>query len=154
MISIFKDTESVAPASGLITVYSGALADIPAGWVLCDGNNGTPNLLGRTIRGVPSAGTNPGSTGGQSTKTLSSSQMPSHSHTGSLDQVGDHIHYGNRVNYGFKDWSAREEFNNSSDWESTANGGHTHTVSVDNAGGGSSINNEPAHIEQAYIMKT
>lgn len=29
---------------GTIELWSGALIDIPQGWVLCDGNNGTPDL--------------------------------------------------------------------------------------------------------------
>ncbi|MBA7678649.1 hypothetical protein ES703_86927 [subsurface metagenome] len=28
----------------IIVLWSGAIVDIPAGWALCDGNNGTPDL--------------------------------------------------------------------------------------------------------------
>lgn len=38
--------------SGIITIWSGALIDIPAGYVLCDGNNGTPDLTGLFVRGA------------------------------------------------------------------------------------------------------
>ena len=38
---------------GIITVWSGAIANIPPGWFLCDGSNGTPNL---TDKFIPSAG--------------------------------------------------------------------------------------------------
>lgn len=38
--------------SGLIAIWQGALIDIPAGWVLCDGNNGTPNLEATFVRGA------------------------------------------------------------------------------------------------------
>lgn len=37
---------------GLIIIWSGAIVDIPAGWVLCDGNNGTPDLRDRFIVGA------------------------------------------------------------------------------------------------------
>lgn len=37
---------------GLITIWSGAIVNIPAGWVLCDGNNGTPDLRSRFIVGA------------------------------------------------------------------------------------------------------
>lgn len=43
---------SLAPTgvpSGAILMWSGAIANIPAGWVLCDGNNNTPNLLDRFV---------------------------------------------------------------------------------------------------------
>jgi len=35
--------------TGIIVSWSGAIADIPDGWILCDGNNGTPNLMDRQI---------------------------------------------------------------------------------------------------------
>lgn len=79
--------------SGVITMWSGAVADIPSGWLLCDGANGTPNLVGKFIRGGATAGATGGSTttssnGGHShghslsagAHTLSESQMPSHVH--------------------------------------------------------------------------
>lgn len=36
---------------GTILPYVGNLSDIPHGWVLCDGTNGTPNLTGRFLQG-------------------------------------------------------------------------------------------------------
>ncbi len=38
--------------AGIITIFAGAEIDIPAGWVKCDGNNGTPNLEDRFIVGA------------------------------------------------------------------------------------------------------
>ena len=38
--------------SGLIIIWSGAIVDIPAGWVLCDGNNQTPDLRDRFVLGA------------------------------------------------------------------------------------------------------
>lgn len=35
--------------SGMIVLWSGAIVDIPDGYVLCDGNNGTPNLRNRFV---------------------------------------------------------------------------------------------------------
>lgn len=52
-----------------ILMWHGTIASIPSGWVICDGNNGTPNLLARFVQGVATAATNPGSTGGSSTHT-------------------------------------------------------------------------------------
>lgn len=39
---------------GTILPYTGDLAKIPHGWVLCDGNNGTPDLRGRFLEGTGS----------------------------------------------------------------------------------------------------
>lgn len=38
--------------TGIILLWSGAIVDIPAGFVLCDGNNGTPDLRDRFIIGA------------------------------------------------------------------------------------------------------
>lgn len=40
---------------GTILPYVGAIANIPTGWALCNGANGTPNLTGRFLEGVTSA---------------------------------------------------------------------------------------------------
>jgi len=50
-------------AAGTIVLWSGSIASIPAGWTLCDGTAGTPDLRDRFIVG---AGTtyNPDATGG------------------------------------------------------------------------------------------
>lgn len=71
---------------GVIVMWSGTLDTIPAGWALCDGTNDTPNLQGKFI-----VGTNPttpiGSTGGSAQVTLTTEQLPSHSHP-----TGSHTH--------------------------------------------------------------
>lgn len=36
----------------MILLWSGAIVDIPAGWALCDGNNGTPDLRDRIVIGA------------------------------------------------------------------------------------------------------
>lgn len=50
-------------APGTITAWSGSIVDIPAGYQLCDGTNGTPDLRDKFIVG---AGTtySPSDTGG------------------------------------------------------------------------------------------
>lgn len=57
--------------SGLIVMWHGTIANIPSGWVICDGDNSTPNLLGKFVEGVATAGTNPGATGGATGKSTS-----------------------------------------------------------------------------------
>jgi hypothetical protein len=62
---VILDTESAPPPIGLIVMWTGALADIPEGWVLCDGSDDTPGLQDRFIRGTESD-EEPGATGGTS----------------------------------------------------------------------------------------
>ncbi len=38
--------------TGIIAIWHGAIVDIPAGWILCDGNGGTPDLRDRFIVGA------------------------------------------------------------------------------------------------------
>jgi len=69
--------------SGLIAMWHGTIANIPSGYVICDGNNSTPNLLTRFVQGVATAATNPGATGGATSKTTSGHhhQVPVHSNS-------------------------------------------------------------------------
>ncbi len=61
-----------------IIIWSGALIDIPAGFVICDGNNGTPDLRDRFVVGAGDTYA-PDDTGGSVT----------HVHTGTTD---GHLH--------------------------------------------------------------
>jgi microcystin-dependent protein len=76
--------------AGLIAIWHGLIANIPSGWVICDGNNSTPNLLDKFVKGVPTAATNPGSTGGAASVTLDATQIPSHQH--SISEQAAHTH--------------------------------------------------------------
>lgn len=62
--------------SGLIVMWSGLAANIPSGWYLCNGSNGTPDLRGKFIKG---ATLNPGTTGGSATHTHDNHSNLSHS---------------------------------------------------------------------------
>ena len=54
--------------SGVICMWSGTLATIPTGWHLCDGTEGTPDLTAKFVQGVATAATNPGGSGGATSK--------------------------------------------------------------------------------------
>lgn len=60
---------------GIIVAWYGS--DIPSGWMLCDGTNGTPDLRNRFIYGGKDSNAN---SGGSSTVTLTINEMPKHSH--------------------------------------------------------------------------
>jgi len=53
---------------GVICLWYGAIVNIPTGWVLCNGANGTPDLRNRFIVGSGNS-YNPGDTGGSTTHT-------------------------------------------------------------------------------------
>ena len=76
-ISLHSHAGGAGIPDGLIVMWSGLKANIPAGWLLCDGTSGTPDLRDRFICSIGASG-EPGSTGGSETVT----------HAGSA--VGDH----------------------------------------------------------------
>lgn len=68
------------PVGGII-MWSGALNTIPAGWALCNGANGTPNLQERFILGAHPARL-PGDAGGAFSQTVATAAAGTHSHGG------------------------------------------------------------------------
>ncbi len=66
------------PIGGII-MWSGSKGSVPNGWKLCDGEDGTPDLRGRFILGADSVN-NTGATGGASSVTLSTDNLPPHQH--------------------------------------------------------------------------
>jgi hypothetical protein len=65
----YVDAAGQAIKSKMIIAWSGTIATIPSKYFICDGNNGTPNMLDRFIVGVPTAATSPGTTGGSTNLT-------------------------------------------------------------------------------------
>jgi microcystin-dependent protein len=85
--------------TGSIILWSGSIVSIPAGWALCNGASGTPDLRDRFVVG---AGTTyaVNATGGANTVTLDGTQIPSHTHTGSGTTASTnlaHTHSGTTV---------------------------------------------------------
>jgi hypothetical protein len=87
--------------SGAITMWSGSINDIPAGWTLCDGTGGgqsisVPDLQGKFVVGAGNT-YSIGDTGGKDQVTLSTGELPSHDHgDGNLNTGtnGSHQHGG------------------------------------------------------------
>ena len=149
--------------AGMIVIWNGAANAIPTGWALCDGNNGTPNLVAKFIIGAAGSGSyQPGYTGGEATKTLGTANLPSHTHTsGTLTTSNNtHNHTWDRqdvsIDAGYRPWPA----NNNDCSRTTANTGdntHSHTISgnTGDQGGtmGQSFSILPPYYALCYIMK-
>jgi len=65
---------------GSIIMWSGALVAVPAGWQLCDGTNGTPDLRNKFIYGV-ATGENPGAAGGATSHSHTYTTVIAHGHS-------------------------------------------------------------------------
>lgn len=97
-----SDSYLVKAPIGTIVIWSGTADNIPTGWQLCDGTNGTPDLRDKFVLG---AGTthNVGETGGNEEVTLTVEQMPKHNHTygvartASSAQAAPYIGYTNQI---------------------------------------------------------
>lgn len=82
--------EGATPISfvGEVRMFWGQVANIPPGWQICDGTNGTPDFRGAFPIGAGGS-LSPGATGGANSYVLSSAQLPNHTH--GINDAG-HIH--------------------------------------------------------------
>jgi hypothetical protein len=139
-----KDSTGYVMPRGGIIMWSGTIDEIPAGWVLCDGTNATPNLSGRFIVGVNTKNkdTDPkneiysvGEIGGEATHKLTVNEMPAHSHA----------YHKAEYNYGHKDGG--EDVTRYGREDQLDNGKTTET------GGNQPHENRPPYYALAFIMK-
>ena len=81
--------------AGMIMMWSGTIATIPSGWLLCDGTSGTPDLRNKFIIGANAddGGAAKTSVTGSATQTGGSKDaiVVSHTHTASVTDPG-HLH--------------------------------------------------------------
>ena len=120
--------------TGAIIIWSGAANAIPTGYVLCDGNNSTPNLAGKFVVGYHASNGDydVGDTGGAETVTLTEAQMPSHVHH-FLIQDGSTAPMG---------------------YAQSANGTNIGWAGTNSKGGDAAHENRPPYYALCYIMKT
>lgn len=153
-------------------MWSGVSTAIPTGWLLCNGQNNTPDLRDRFIVGAGSSYA-VGSTGGEATHTLTVDEMPSHNHGATLSlsglttsSAGAHTHSVN-VTTPHSQGGGFESVQGGRNWADNYNisgaaisaGNHTHTISgsgsvtVNSNGSGSAHENRPPYYALCFIMK-
>lgn len=145
-----------AMPSGGIIMWSGSLVSIPSAWLLCDGTNGTPDLRNRFIVGAGS-GYAVAAIGGADSVTLSSANMPAHTHTFSATTSSNGSHSHTIASGTNADGSSPRAISTSTGSSTTSVAGdHTHTVSgtTASAGSGTAHENRPPYYALAYIMKS
>ena len=131
-------TTFAVPSGGII-IWSGAANAIPNGWVLCNGTNSTPDLRGRFVVGYHNSDSDydVNDTGGAASVTLTTNQIPSHTHSYSS------------ANY---PTSSGPEQNQSGSPEDRTTFNVSKTTG--GTGGGQSHENRPPYYALCYIMKT
>lgn len=139
------------PAGGIF-LWSGSIGSIPAGYVLCNGSNGTPDLRDRFIVGAGSTYA-VDATGGSAnaivvshTHTATSTVTdPGHLHTYLENTSAEYIGTGNLQQNVYNDQTRNT---------STATTGITVATTVATAGTSGTNANLPPYYALCYIMKT
>jgi hypothetical protein len=157
IIGVQPTTGATIPA-GLISMWSGSIGSIPSGWYLCDGSNGTPNLTDRFVIGAGSTYAVNG-TGGATSVTLVTANMPAHTHTATVTDPG-HTHaistpVTGLTSGGASGWQGANTGNSYTASASVTNSATTGiTVSNASIGSGSSFSIIPSYYALAFIQKS
>ena len=145
---------------GTILMFGGSASDIPEGWSICDGSNGTPNLIDKFIKSSTTAG----DTGGDNEVTLTIDNLPPHTHTVESGTVntstdGDHSHtYTSPVMGTNGNANDRNVVESTGSGTTSSAGSHSHTIDLSSVvlstvGLGEPIKIEPPYYTLLYIMK-
>lgn len=145
---------------GSIIMFNGAASNIPEGWHICDGTEGTPNLIGSFIKAAATSG----ETGGKTQIQLTMDNIPNHTHsvltsTLTTSSSGAHTHtYTAPVKGSSNNASDKDIMETSSTQDTSSAGEHTHTVNVSqiqlsSVGSGTPLDWEPKYYSLIYIMK-
>lgn len=144
---------------GAIIMWSGAVDQIPEGWALCDGTNGTPDLRNRFVVGAGS-GYAAGATGGEASHVLTLAEMPSHTH---IQDAHTHLQnaHGHTSSVNGNDGTTRVRGGGTGTQyngiglgvESATATNQNATATNQNTGGGAAHENRPPYYALAFIMK-
>ena len=149
-------------SSGMIMMWSGTIATIPTGWVLCNGSNSTPDLRNRFIIGAhsDSAGVAYSTVTGSNTQSGGTKDaiVVSHTHT-ATSTVTDPGHQHNVRTYRGSapdNWISGSFSNAQVETYNTETATTGITVATTNSTEGSSGTNQnlPPYYALAFIMKT
>lgn len=138
-------TQAGGVPSGSIIMWSGSIASIPGGWYLCNGSNGTPNLIDRFVVAAGSTYA-VGATGGSA-----NSIVVSHSHTASVSDPG-HAHSADQP-YPGSTAANGGGYYGQGNTRNTATATTGITVGISTEGGSATNANLPPYYALAYIMK-
>jgi len=134
---------------GVISLWYGSIGSVPTGWYLCDGTNGTPDLRDRFIVGAGSTYA-VAATGGATTVTLTTSNMPAHTHT-VTDPTHFHAQGGTALNIASGNYVPG---GSTIPYAGTNTAAASTGISINTAGSGTSFNILNPYYALAYIMKS
>ena len=138
-----------------IRLWYGNTSDIPAGWAICDGGGGRPNLYDTFLKSIPDGVTEPETKGGYSSINLLTVNLPAHTHT--FSTAANHAHgdsFLKRASANNIDLLTPYLGSYFTNFEITSptDADHTHTFGA--TGSGVTIDNTPAHYELIFLIRT
>lgn len=151
------DQENVLPR-GIITMFSGSQA--PDGWAFCNGDNGTPDLRDRFIKGSSAISSGMVTGGSKNIVYTPTGRVTVNPHALTIEEMPKHNHkitgnYGTNDGYWLPAMQLgllnRPGTHSKSISDAGNNKAHTHTASFN--GNSSTINIEPQYYTLAFIMK-
>lgn len=144
----FYATQTVP--KGIIAQWAGLLADVPSGWAVCDGQNGTPDLRDKFVVGA----------GNKYTVTQQGGSadaiVVAHTHTGTTDSKGAHTHTFPVLAAQWGASTNRTTGGNHSQVGTVTTseaGAHDHPFTTDPAGASGTDANLPPYYAVYYIIK-
>lgn len=154
-----QTTVAAAFSTGMIMMWSGTIATIPSGWVLCNGSNSTPDLRNKFIIGAhsDSAGVAYSTITGSNTQTGGTKDAinVSHTHTATVTDPG-HLHtFPNQSTVSLTGGGGGDSRVLGTQSTYSTNSATT-GITVSNSTEGSSGTNQnlPPYYALAFIMKT
>jgi len=133
---------------GSIIMWNKSLAEIPAGWHICDGNDGTPDLRGKYVVGI-SGDTDRVPTGNATHAHTNSSTIADGAHihdvTGS---IGGTVSKVGVSDIGSGNSGISKTHSHTVDLDLPNSGTHQHTTSNTNP-----ANNDPPYMQLYFIMR-
>jgi hypothetical protein len=155
------ETASNGVPQGAIIMWSGSIAQIPAGWALCDGTNGTPDLRSRFIVGAGTGGTY---NVGDKSQSLSYTINLAHTHIINSTDINhthndDHRHSGTT---GTENKKKEVDNSNEVNQDNVTDDGHSHgfttnlksEASFGNTTGLMNQNNSHSHSENSQLSSS
>jgi microcystin-dependent protein len=178
--NIFEGSPAVDYIVDEIRMFAGTLSNLPTGWFICNGSNGTVDLRNKFVYGATGQ-SEIGNTGGASSVTSGSSTVDisgtTDSHTLTVSQIPAHRHFvsknatagstpalsssnsvarefslsGNNDQYVLKGSTSDADIGRSS--ETGSGSGHTHGISLTGVGAHThSVSTLPPYYKLAYIQ--
>lgn len=142
---------------GAVIMWHGNADDIPDGWMICDGQNDTPDLRDRFIVGAGNS-YQLNDTGGENKVVLDNiEQIPKHSHSGTTSENGSHKHkfskYDGWAEAGGTYWQNIVRKSSNSDSWTESDGNHQHNFTTSEVGGNMPHENRPPYYALFFIKK-